>query len=172
MRLLILSVLSLVFISCNNKEKKTPVATTKPKKVYYPYSAYQTSNFEMGNPEHVKTVLDVWRAYDRGNLTPLKESFALQITFMFPDQFMQGQKDTVLAQWQKSREAFTDVQTYIDSWVPLYAPDTKEYFVLVWARRHSTQPDGKVLNRTIHEKWRVNQLGKIDFMQHYVNESY
>lgn len=170
MRTVSLAAFFLLVLSCNNKQEKP--GTAKTKNVYYPYSPYQTSNFEIGQPQHVKTVLDFWRAFDRGHLLYLKESFAPQVTIMLPDQYMQGIRDTVLTQWQKKREGYTTVQTMVDSWVPVQATDTKENFILVWARREMSLPDGKILHRTIHEKWRINQFGKIDFMQHYVNENY
>jgi|GEM_PF-2778341 len=172
MRCITIAIFSLLLTACGNKKKETRPVQAEARTIHLPYAPRQTADFEMGNPAFTKVVLDVWRGFDRGNISGLKAQFAQQLTIMLPDQYLQGNRDTVLAQWQKKRDAYTTVQTMVDSWVPLHASDTKENFVFVWGKRQLTEPGGKVLHRTILEKWRVNGQGLIDFMQQYVNESY
>jgi len=161
----------LLLTACNDTKKAETETTDKPT-VHFPIAAKQSTEFEIGEQGFTKMILDIWRAYDRGDVMRLRESFAPQLTIMLPDRYMHGSRDTVLAQFQEKRNNYTTVQTTVDSWVPLTTKDTKENFVFVWGRRELTGQDKKILFRTIIEKWRINAQGQIDFMQHYVNESW
>ena len=170
MRFLLFSFL--LFPACNDTKKTDTKTPDQKPAVHFPIAAKQSTEFEIGQPSFIKMILDIWRAYDRGDVVRFKENFAPQLTIMLPEQYMQGNRDTVLAQFQQKRDNYTTVQTTVDSWVPLTTTDTKENFVFVWGRRELTQKDRKILFRTILEKWRINAQGQIDFMQHYVNEAW
>lgn len=162
----------LLLTACNETKMADTKTADKHPTIHMPIAARHSTDFEIGHPGFTKMVLDVWRSYDRGDITHHRENFALQLTIMLPDQFMQGPRDSVLAQFQQRRNNYTTVQTTVESWVPLSTTDTKENFVFVWGKRELTQPDKKILIRTILEKWRINAQGQIDFMQQFVNESW
>lgn len=168
----VLLLVSITIISCNETKTVAPKIAATKEKIHFPIAPKQTTEFEIGNPAFTKMILEIVRAYDRGDITHLKESFASQFTVMLQEQYLQGQRDTVLQQLQEKRARYTFVDTVVESWVSLHATDTNENFVLVWGKRLLTQPDKKVLHRTIMEKWRINGQGQVDFMQQYINESF
>jgi hypothetical protein len=165
MRTCLYSFLILVFISCNADEKnKNP----NGKKVYYPYAALYTEQYEEGKPELTKKVLEIWRAYDRGNLPSVSKHFAPHLQLIFEDRNLKGKKDSIILKWQKQREGFTYIQSFLDSWLPVKAVPKNEDLVLIWARQLKTDQKGKQSWIAIHQVWRFNADGLILQMQEFV----
>ena len=170
MRTAFLTALFALALSCNNKEEKPKAAKTKT--VYFPYSSSESNSYQIGDSEHVKTVLEIWRAYDRGNIERLKESFAPNISLSYPEQYMSGARDSILNLWIGKRKQYTTVQSYINSWVPLSTTDTKQNYVMIWAKREFTETSGKVLYRFVHESWKINENGKVESVEHYTSAAW
>jgi hypothetical protein len=167
-----LPVICMVMLSCNGTTTQKAETPQTKDTIHFPIAPRHTTDFKIGNAGFTKMILEFTRAFDRGDIIHLKENFAQQLTVMLQDQYLQGERDSVLQQLQERRNKYTYVNTIVESWVPLHAMDTKENFVLVWGKRISTLPDKKILNRTIMEKWRINGQGQIDFIQQYINESF
>lgn len=171
MRSLLLLLPILIISACGDKE---PAAAKLPaKNVYYPYSPEYTSEYENGNPEHTLAVLNVWRAFERGVMSPVRRHFADSILVGFPDgTVFKGKTDSVLALWQKRRNSWSHVESFTDSWMPVQAKDKGEDLVLIWARQLRTDHQGRQTWEALHEVWRMDTSGRIKFMQQYNSPVY
>jgi uncharacterized lipoprotein NlpE involved in copper resistance len=172
MRIFALTAILLTLLGCDNNQEIKPAKKNLSKKVHFPYSSSESTQFEIGEDEHVKTVLDIWRAFETGNLLRLKESFAPTVTFLFPDIHMHGSRDSILQLLQEKRSQLTNVQTEIYGWVPLQTTDTKQSFVFLWASRSTTTVNGQIRNEGLIERWKFDDKGKIEGVDHYLNASW
>ncbi|MDB5199879.1 MAG: hypothetical protein JWO92_1842 [Chitinophagaceae bacterium] len=132
----------------------------------YPYKAGYSSNFTMGNPAHAKLVLDVWKDWD-DNMLDRHDFMADTIVWYLPDGSVTKGKEANLAGAKKFRGGLTSSVSTIDAWMPLRSVDMKEDWVAVWGTETDTWPDGKVDKREIHEIWRINKDGKVDWVRQY-----
>jgi hypothetical protein len=51
--------------------------------------------------------------------------------------------------------------------MPLRSVDKNEDWVALWGTETDTFADGKIQKRDIHEIWRINKDGKVDFMKQF-----
>lgn len=132
-----------------------------------PYAAAYSSQFTMGNPEHARMVLQVWRDYEDNRLDQSAALLADSITFESADgQVIRG-RDSVLNAFKQMRGQFTNVKQTVDVYMPIHSTDRNEDWVLIWGREEDTHANGTTTNN-IHEIWRINRDGKIDYMSQYI----
>ncbi|MEO7801921.1 MAG: hypothetical protein ABIR81_07980, partial [Ginsengibacter sp.] len=65
------------------------------------------------------------------------------------------------------RGSMKSAKSTITAIVPLKSLEFNEDWVAIWGREDDVMTDGKVQGREIHEIWRFNKDGKIDYMQSY-----
>ncbi len=134
----------------------------------YPYKAGYSSNFAMGNPAHAKLVLDVWKDWD-DNMLDRHNFMADTIVWYLPDGSVTKGKEANLMAGKKLRSGLTSSVSTIDAFMPLRSVDMKEDWVAVWGTETDTWPDGKVDKKQIHEIWRINKDGKVDWVRQYTS---
>ena len=132
----------------------------------YPYKANYSSKFAMGNPAHAKMILDLWKDWD-DNAFDRHDYMADTLVMLFPDGTMAKGKQEALEGAKKYRGGMTSAKSTIDAWVPLRITDKNEDWVAVWGSETDTWADGKTETRDIHEIWRINKDGKVDFMKQF-----
>jgi hypothetical protein len=107
------------FAACNSSTDKAKVdsmsagtdttasastAATMMPAINSPYKVTYSSKFEIGDPKHAETVLNLWKDWDNNNLANGKNSFADTVTFYFSDgSMMHASRDSALAMAQKMR---------------------------------------------------------------------
>ena len=168
---LIILTLGFLLMNCNNRKE---IATTSEKKdttIYYPYSPIY-SEFEPGDPNHSKTVLEIWRQFETGNLMSTANKFADSISLIFKDKIYYGKRDSILAIYKNRRDAYENVQCYVDSWLPVHAKQTGDDLVLLWGRQDCIIHDKKRDYLVIHEVWNFNKQGKIRSMVQYITHPF
>ena len=156
----------LLLISCSGNQQKLN-AKNKDTAVYYPYSPV-FSELEPGKPQYAKMVLDVWRAYETGNILSAKKNFSDSIKLIFHDQIFSGRRDSILNLFQKRRAIYTDVQSYVDTWLPVHAKQTNDDLVLIWGRQDCTGKNEKRDYLVVHETWWFDGSGRIREMDQYL----
>lgn len=132
----------------------------------YPYKAGYSSNFVMGNPKHAKMILDMWKDYDDNNFTR-HDYLADTIKVFLADGSVISGKQNALSGISAYRSTFTAVSSTVDAWMPLKSVDRNENWVAIWGTENDTNKDGSVTSAEIHEIWRINKDGKIDYMKQY-----
>ena len=131
-----------------------------------PYTANYSSSFAIGNADHSRMILDLWKDWD-DNMLDRHNYFADTIMMLMPDgEVIQG-KETVLEGGKKFRGGFTSATSTLDAWIPLKSVDRNEDWVAIWGQEEDVLPDGTKQKRDLHEIWRINKDGKIDFMKQW-----
>jgi hypothetical protein len=132
----------------------------------YPYTANYSSNFVMGNPAHARMVLNAWKDWDNNTLDS-HDFVADTVVFYTPDGQMMKGKDATMMGLKKYRGGLTSSKSTVSAWMPLRSTDRNENWVAIWGTETDTYPDGKVDTKDIHEIWRINRDGKVDFIKQY-----
>jgi hypothetical protein len=65
------------------------------------------------------------------------------------------------------RKSVKDLQSKILSYISLRSDDREENWVAVWGEDSYTDARGETVKTDIHEIWRFNNEGKIDYMKQY-----
>lgn len=131
-----------------------------------PYTATYSSNFAIGNPEHSRMILNMWKDWD-DNAFDRNDFFADTITVYLPDGTVTKGKAANLEGAKKYRGGMSSAKSTIHAWVPLRSTDKNENWVAIWGTEVDTWPDGKTETTEIHEVWRINKDGKIDLMRQF-----
>jgi hypothetical protein len=135
-------------------------------KMSYPYTANYSSDFKIGNPADAKMILELWKDWD-DNAFDRHNYFADTVVMFFPDGSMVKGKDSCLAGAKRYRGSMSSATSSLDAWTPLKSVDRNENWVALWGTEMDTYPDGKTNKRDIHEIWRINKDGKVDFMKQF-----
>lgn len=168
---LIIAILTFLFVNCNNKKESTTPPEKKDTVIYYPYSPIY-SEFETGDPKNSKTVLEIWRQFETGNLMSTGNKFADSISLVFKDKIYFGKRDSILAIYKERRDAYENVQCYVDSWLPVHAKQTGDDLVLLWGRQDCISQNKKRDYLVLHEVWSFNRQGKIRSLVQYITHPF
>lgn len=154
--------------SADGTEIKVKVEGPGAANIMYPYTAEYSSQFVPGNPQHAKLILDMWKMWDDNQLD-LQESFiADTIVMEAPDgQALRG-KENFMKESKAYRSGFSSMKSSVETWIPLRSVDRNENWVAIWGREAATNSNGVTSTNLIHEIWRINKDGKIDFMRQYM----
>ncbi|MEO7835397.1 MAG: hypothetical protein ABIR50_08755 [Ginsengibacter sp.] len=132
----------------------------------YPYSASYSSDFKIGNPADAKKILELWKDFDN-NTFDAHDYFADTAVMYFSDGTMAKGAESIMTGAKQFRSSMSSVTSTLDAWVPLKSVDRNQNWVAVWGTEVDTSPDGKMEKRDIHEIWRFNKDGKVDFMKQF-----
>lgn len=166
MKKILIGLMIVTIAACSNSKQKQNAAG-QDTTIYYPYVP-SYSELEKGKPAYAKTVLEVWRAYETGNILSAAKKFSDSLTLIFKDAIFSGRRDSILQLFQKRRDEYLTVQSYVDSWMPVRAKDANSDEVLVWGRLDCTTGKGKRDYLVVHEIWRLDASGKIYEMDQYI----
>jgi len=134
----------------------------------YPYTAEYSSNFKIGNPAQSKMILELWKDWD-DNAFDRHNYFADTIVMFLSDGGVIHGKDSCMAGAKRFRGSMTSAVSTISAWIPLKSVDKNEDWVAVWGSETDVFPDGKKEVRDLHEIWRFNKAGKVDFMKQFAS---
>lgn len=153
----------IVLLSCSSKKPAAPAET-----VYYPYAPVYSNDYAQGSAVLAKKVVDFWKAYESGDVTHTAGNFADSVTFILPDVSWRGSRDSVLALMKKRRQRYSDMQCYLDSWIPLHEKNHGDDLVVLWGRQDGTTPKGARDYMVLHETWYFDRKGRIQTMIQYL----
>lgn len=159
-----------VFQSCQDNVasmKSGTTDSTSTADVTYPYDV-PMSKFKIGDANHSKMLLELWKDWDNGNLQNHKDYFADSLAlFVVDGPPMIGPRDTVLAHAQNYRNSFSSVKSSVQVVLPVYNIDSSQNWVGVWGNEVHTDKNGKTDSVYLHEVWRLNKDNKFDLMYQY-----
>lgn len=140
------------------------------KALVYPYKAVYFSKLVSGSPARAKLILDMWKDCDDNTLNRQLAYIADTIVFALPNGTVIRRKENFVAESQTYRNQFTTVKSTVEAWTPLKSVDRNEDRGAIRGWEEITDKEGKAKTRMIHEIWRINKDGKIDFSRHYTAE--
>jgi hypothetical protein len=166
------------FTACNNStdtKVESMSATTDSSKqdnMTYPYTAMYSSKFEMGDAKNAQTILNIWKSWDNGDLTSMKEMFADSLEFHFSNGMTdKGSRDSVMAHAQAFRNTMDSVSSTVDAFFPVKSTDKNENWVCIWGKEVDKDKKGKIDSTYLQETWRLNKDGKVDFVLQYKRDA-
>ena len=160
----------IVFTACKSDEAKVDSMSTKDSanNETYLYTATYSSKFEIGESKHSQTILKMWKAWDNGDLNSVKDMFADSVVMRLGNGFEdRGTRDSILAHAMLYRNTLDSVTSKVIAFVPLKSTDKDENWVGVWGTGVSKYKSGKVDSVHLHEIWRLDKNGKVNFMEQY-----
>lgn len=139
--------------------------TTNTSNMDYPYTAEYSSQFEIGNPQYAKMILDVWKDYEDNTLERHADYFSDTVSMLLADGTMLNGIQNVGSTMQQQRAMYDPVKATVVVWVPLKSVDRNENWVSIWGKITATDKSGKTTTTRINEVWHINKAGKIDYME-------
>jgi hypothetical protein len=173
MRKLIFTGMIAMIASCNSNPPATETTTSAdsasssamPQDVTYAYPVGYSSKFKIDDPKNAQTALNIWKAYDNGDLLSAKDYFADSVEIHFSDgSVLHSVRDSVLAAGQAARNTFSAVSSSVDVVMAVKSTDKDESWALIWGTEKDTDKKGKVDSVSLQEAWRFNKDGKADLM--------
>ena len=142
MRKLIFTATIVAIVSCNPGSSSSTQATTDDstttassevqQDVTYAYPVIYSSKFTTGDPKNSQAVLNIWKAFDKGDLASAKDYFADSVEMHFSDgSVMHSVRDSVIAAAQGYRNTFSAVSSSIDAVIATKSIDKDENWALV-----------------------------------------
>lgn len=172
-----LFIYSLVFFSvasCENNsnepaksEEPTPVSVSGPSFIN---PIEYSSQFEMSNPKYSEKVVQLWDDFDKNKLDNNRSYFADSVAMDFPGMSFKGSLDSMMSIIKGVRNSMPDVKSKVDAVMCVKSIDKLEDWVLIWGREYITETSGKVDSSLVHEIWRFNDAGKVDYMSQFRRE--
>lgn len=135
-----------------------------------PYKAQYSSQFEMGDPAKSKMILELWKDWDDNNFSRHANYFADTVSMTFPSGEMVKGKDSVLASATRYRGSLASVKSTVDAWISTRSIDKNEDWVCIWGSETDVDKEGKSTTTHLHEIWRINKDGKVDYMQQFAGK--
>src|SRR4051812_20363449 len=139
MRKIYLFFIAASFAACNNsgETKVEGMSTTgdssAKEEIAYPYTATYSSKFEMGDAKNSKMILDLWKAWDNGDIAAMKAMMADTVELHFASGMIErASRDTAMAHAQAFRSTLDSVSSRVSAFVPLNSTDKNENWVCVW----------------------------------------
>jgi hypothetical protein len=161
------------FCACTSGEnaRVESAATTEPSAkatVSYPYEITYSSQFEIGDAEKSKLILDLWKDFDRGDLSGCGNKFADTVSMYMADgEVIHASRDSMLAITQRYRNSLPKVESKVVAVLPARSIDKNQNWVSVWGTEYITYPDNRMDSAHLMETWRFDSTGKVDMMLQY-----
>lgn len=168
------------FIACDQQEEKPAIgsepiaAEPKPEKAKpnYPYTATYSMDFEMGDPQHTLSIMNLWKAYENNTLdSSMLSYFDDSMRVETPEgQVMHMTSLEMLREVSKQRSMMKDMKVSVIGAAPLYSPEKNSSWVLVYGNESWTGSNGKKDSIMLHELWGLNEKGKVNFLRSYTKK--
>jgi len=139
--------------------------------ITYAYPISYSSNFGMDDPKNCQTVLNIWKAWEIGDLSKFKDYYADSIELHFWDGSMvHTTRDSAIAAAQTFRNLLTAVRCSVVAVTAIKSKDKDENWALFWGTETLTFKNGKTDSAFLQETWRFNKDGKADLMYQYAEK--
>lgn len=144
-----------ILMACNN-EKQAEEKKESASAITYPYTAEYSSDFNMGNPQHAKTVLDLFKMWEDNKISDMKSLLADSVSIDFPDgNKFNSTADSLIRFAVQYRSSIPTIKTIVEAWTAVHLADKNEDYVLVWARDYMTDTSGKMDSVRTHAYFQI-----------------
>ena len=151
-----------------SKTAPSSVASSESEKITYPMPSEYSDTWEMGDPKNAVTILNLYKGWGNGNFDSFKNTLADSVELHWATGDVNiGPKDSILPIIMAYRNNFSEVKNIIHGFLSMRHKDSKQDFVLVWIKEITTAKDGKKDSVELQENWRINSVGKTDWVYQY-----
>lgn len=160
---------ALCFVGITIAEAQGP---KKPKgknkvKLDFPYVADYSSKFSLGDETYSAIVVNLWKDFEDNDFERNKNLFAENVVMELSEGGNIQGRDNLVISAKEFRGNLMNFKTKISSWVSLKSEDHNENWVAVWGEDSYSDKDGNMIVSPIHELWRFNKEGKVDYVKQY-----
>lgn len=132
-----------------------------------PYEAGYSSQFITGDPAYSKLVLDLWKDFDNNTFERNASAFVDTVVMMMADgTFLRGLQQVTDAA-KTYRSSLASMASTLDAVMSVHSIDRDEDWVLVWGTTTETDKSGHAKKLLLHEAWRIDKDGKVNYMMQY-----
>jgi len=156
-RLSFVLVAATVLFACNSDKKAEETAgKTEEKKessaVTYSYTAGYSYDFSIGDANHARMVLDLFKMWEENRVDDMKTLLADSVSIEFPDgnKFADNTADSMINFAKQFRKQIKSIKLEFDGWMPVKSNDKKDDYVLTWWRDYTTDLSGKADSVRLH----------------------
>lgn len=172
-----ITLLACTILSCNSSTEEaskvnndsTPPATETPT-VTMPYTATYSSDWAIGNQENVKTVLELYKAFEENRIDEFDKYLADTVVSQSYDAKHEVlSKADVIKELKEFRNTFDSVSEEFVSFVPLHSKDKNEDWVGTWMKEKVVRKNGTRDSTYYMETWRFKDnklVGRLGFAQY------
>jgi hypothetical protein len=132
-----------------------------------PYTAVYSSQFTIGNAEHSRMILDLWKDWDDNAIDRHSAWLADSIVMETSNGTTVRGKQNFISSGRQYRSQYSTVKSTLEAMMPLYSTDKNENWVAIWGLEHNTMADGRTTTNRLHEIWRINKEGKMDYVRQF-----
>ena len=163
-----------LLFACNSAPTAPPTEPAKVdssaavKPIRSPYNIGYSSSFTIDDPKNAESVLALWKAYDDGNLSTVKDLIADSMeVYLSNGVQMKSSRDSTIAGIQGSRNTFKSAVDRVSAVMAVKSTDRNEHWVLIWGTEIDTHKNGKVDSTELQETWRFTADGKANLLFQY-----
>ena len=158
-----------IFASCSEKKEDTTVAEVpieKPKPEY-PYPI-RYSDWEIGNPENIKTVLNLYSVWDKKDSGKMSGFFADSVKLRVPTERREITipNDKIEKLLGENRGNYDSTSNNILSAVSLHDKESNEDWVMITTYNKWVEKNGTRDSVLYHDNWQLKD-GKITFLMSF-----
>ena len=155
-----------MFSSCNEKKAEDTAVATKVQPVYaYPV---RYTDWEIGNPDNIKTVIDFYYAWDHKDANKVAGLFADTVRLRIPTdrEEIEVPNNQVNAKLAANRGMYDSTSNDIISAVSLHDKQSNEDWVMITTYNKWVNKDGKRDSVLYSDSWQMKG-GKIAFLMSF-----
>jgi hypothetical protein len=140
------------------------------KKMEMPYEAEYSSKFKIGEDRHSLKVLELWKDFEENELNRHMDHFAENLVMDLSDGTRIEGRDKVMEETKGYRGNLSTYLSKVTGYVSLQSVDKNEDWVAIWGEDSFTDAEGNSDTASIHEIWRFNKEGKVDYIRQYLGK--
>jgi hypothetical protein len=152
----------------DNGSTTSGAGSTQMKDINSPYPVNYSSKFAIDDPKNAETLLNLWKAWDDGDLSKGKDMFADTVEMHFSDgSMLRASRDSVIAMGQKMRASLGTAVSSVDAIMALKSTDRNEHWAAIWGMEKDTDAKGKSDSSHLQEIWRFDSTGRANLMYQF-----
>ncbi|HEV2479438.1 MAG TPA: hypothetical protein VGS79_07230 [Puia sp.] len=156
----------------STKVKATDSSAAMMRPIQSPYPILYSSSFAMDDPKNAETILALWKAYDAGNLSSVKDLLADTVdVYLAGGMHMRSSRDSTISGIQGFRNTMSAVTDQVNAVMAVKSTDKNEHWVLVWGMEKDTHKNGKVDSVQLQETWRFDGNGKANLLYQFAEKN-
>jgi hypothetical protein len=166
-----LAILAILYTGCDSPSSPDNFAA-KPvinDTLSYAFKPTYSSNVTTpSKPEYAQKVLQVWKAFETGQIEAMKPYFADTVTYDDASGMrFHGPIGQLLAFAKKDIDGLDSMRFDISEWHSTHINDKNEDWVNIWSTERRYSPKGKADTVLMQENWRLKD-GRVVYFNQYL----
>ena len=163
--------------ACGSNSTTTPTADSTRMKtdsvvamrpIQSPYPILYSSSFVADDPKNAESLLAIWKAYDAGDFSTVRNLFADTVEVHLASGLtMRTSRDSTLAAVAAYRNSMKSAVSSISAIMAVKSTDKDQHWALIWGMEKDTHKNGKVDSTELQETWLFDNSGRASLFYQY-----